>query len=52
MVEWSKTIDCKSIRILSFVGSNPTFFIMKTFFINENKLVNYFLILINMIEID
>ncbi len=27
MVEWLKTADCKSARKISYIGSNPIFFI-------------------------
>lgn len=31
MAERLKAIDCKSIRLMSYVGSNPTSFIVEIF---------------------
>ena len=31
MAEWTKAVDCKSIRLISYIGSNPIFFKLRYF---------------------
>lgn len=39
MAEWTKAVDCKSIRFISYIGSNPIFFsirVLNTSWVDSN----------------